>query len=316
MPVYLAVQNVVLDEVECLCMIVTDLSEQKRNHEMAAVLEVVPAAVLIAEDRECRTLRGNDMAHRSLGIPSGSNLSAAATGDEKAKHVRLMRQGKEIPDRELAMQIAAGTGHAVHDYELDIVFDDGTARCWLGNAVPLFDETGQPRGAVGAFVDITERKHAEERLQQSQKLESIGLLAGGIAHDFNNLLVGVIGNASLAQEILPPGSEVTAFLDGIVKAGEQLANLTRQMLAYSGKGRFRLEPVALSDLIREMSGLVQPSISGKIALHFELEPDLPPIEADRSQILQILMNLVLNGGGSNRRSCGRGDGENRGSDLR
>ncbi len=99
-------------------------------------------------------------------------------------------------------------------------------------------EQGGSRLAMALITDITERKKAEERLWQAQKLESIGLLAGGVAHDFNNLLVGVIGNTSLAIETLPEGHESVELLQGVLKTGEQLAHLTRQMLAYSGKGRF------------------------------------------------------------------------------
>jgi PAS domain S-box-containing protein len=148
--------------------------------------------------------------------------------------------------------------------------------------------------ALALVTDVTDRKRAEEHLRQAQKLESIGLLAGGIAHDFNNLLVGVIGNASLAQDLLPPGSPAGELLEAVVKTGEQAAHLTRQMLAYAGKGQFVVEPLNLSDLLPEMTGLVQPSISKKIALHLVLEPDLPPIEADRGQMQQVFMNLVLN----------------------
>jgi len=293
-PVYLSIENLVLDEVESLCVIVTDLSEQKRNQEIAAVMEAVPAAVFIAHDVECRDIRGNRMAYRLLGSPHGSNVAESAPEYDAPGRWRAKKDGRRIPPEELPMQTAARSGEPVHDYELDVILDDGTSRCWLGNAVPLFDETGRSHGAVGAFVDITERKRGEERLQQTQKLESIGLLAGGIAHDFNNLLVGVIGNASLAQEILPPGDPVAELLEGVIKGGEQLANLTRQMLAYSGKGRFFLERLNLSEIIPEMNGLIQPAIPKNVALHFELGRDLPQIEADRGQMQQVFMNLVIN----------------------
>jgi PAS domain S-box-containing protein len=144
------------------------------------------------------------------------------------------------------------------------------------------------------FNDITESKRAEDHLRQAQKLESLGLLAGGVAHDFNNLLVGIIGNASLAQDMLPPDNPAVELLEGVVKTGEQAAHLTRQMLAYSGKGKFVVEPLNLSALIPEMSGLVRPSIPRKIAVSFDLDPDLPAIEADRGQVQQVFMNLALN----------------------
>jgi PAS domain S-box-containing protein len=168
-----------------------------------------------------------------------------------------------------------------------------------GNEFPLeitlsHAELGGSRLAMALITDITERKKAEERLWQAQKLESIGLLAAGVAHDFNNLLVGVIGNASIAQQLLPLGHDAVELLQSVLSSGEQLAHLTRQMLAYSGKGRFVVEPLKLSDLIPEMSSLIEPSISKKIALQFELERDLPLVEVDRGQMQQVFMNLVLN----------------------
>ncbi len=136
----------------------------------------------------------------------------------------------------------------------------------------------------------------EERFHQAQKMESIGLLAGGIAHDFNNLLVGVIGNASLAEDLLPHGSPVHEVLHRIIKAGEQAANLTRQMLAYAGKGRFVIGPVNISSVAAESSDLLQGSIPRRITLNLNLDPDLPAVEADPSQMQQIITNLVLNAG--------------------
>lgn len=293
-PVYLSVENLVLDETISLCLIVTDLSEQKRNEETLAVMEAVPAAVFIAQDAECRNIVGNRMAYKLLRLPYGTNISRSEQDNGVSKTWREMKDGKPVPTDQLPIQTAARTGNPVHDYEFDVVFEDGTSRCWLGNAVPLCDEAGRSRGAVGAFVDITERKRADERLQQTQKLEGIGLLAGGIAHDFNNLLVGVIGNASLAQEMLPPESHAVELLQRVIKTGEQLANLTRQILAYSGKGRFFMERLNLSDLAPEMNGLIQPTIPKQIAIQFELGRDLPLIEADRGQMHQVFMNLVLN----------------------
>lgn len=272
----------------------SEARERNRAAELQAIMDAVPAAVFIAGDPEGRHMIGNRMSYDLLRALPGANISKSAPAGERPEHFRPMKKGKEIAPEDLPVQVAARTGRAVHEYELDLVFDGGDARQWIGNAVPLFDQAGQARGAVGAFLDITERKRSEERLRQAQKLESIGLLAGGIAHDFNNLLVGVIGNASLAQELLPPDHDAVEMLQGISAAGEQLARLTRQMLAYSGKGRFVMERLSLSDLIPGMIGLVQPFISKKIALELELEPDLPPIEADRGQMQQVFMNLVIN----------------------
>ncbi len=156
------------------------------------------------------------------------------------------------------------------------------------------DDTGRIIRSIGMVQDITERKRVEEQMRHAQKLESIGLLAGGIAHDFNNLLVGVIGNATLAEDMLPPGSAASVMLQRIVKCGEQAAHLTRQMLAYAGKGRFVLEPVDLTAMVRDTAALIHSSISQKIAVRLELDPETPAVESDPSQMQQVCMNLVLN----------------------
>jgi PAS domain S-box-containing protein len=175
------------------------------------------------------------------------------------------------------------------------VVQPGGELVWVhSRGAAAYDEDGAAIRLFGVNLDITERKQAEERLLHAQKLESLGLLAGGVAHDFNNLLVGVIGNASLAQEMLPPDHSAAELMATVVKTGEQAAHLTRQMLAYSGKGKFLLEPLNISVLAGDIIELARPSIPKKVALSLDLEEDLPFIEVDRGQVQQILMNLAIN----------------------
>ena len=261
--------------------------ERARAEELEALMDAAPAAIFVVHDPDCRSITGNRMAYDLLRRPPGSNLAELA-------NCRTMKDGIEIPLAELPARKAASTGQPVRNHEFELLFEDGASVNLLGDAVPMPGDDGRPRGAVGVFVDITGVKRAEARLREAQKLESLGLLAGGVAHDFNNLLVGVIGNASLAQEMLAPDHPAIELLAGVLKAGEQAAHLTRQMLAYAGKGRFLVEALDLSALVSEMSGLVRPSISKKIALHLDLEQFLPPIQADRGQIQQVFMNLAIN----------------------
>lgn len=149
--------------------------------------------------------------------------------------------------------------------------------------------------------DITAQKHAEEkrreleaRLQRGQKLESLGVLAGGIAHDFNNLLVGVLGNASLALEVLPEDSQAAKLIRRVEHAAQRAADLTRQMLAFAGKERFVVRPVVLSQLIREMAELLEASVPKKVALAYDLRENLATVQADPSQLRQVIVNLVTN----------------------
>ena len=134
----------------------------------------------------------------------------------------------------------------------------------------------------------------ERQLQQSQKLESLGVLAGGIAHDFNNILTGMMGFTEMTLKKLPPTSPLRGNLDVVMKGGKRAADLCRQMLAYTGKSSFALERVDLRWLIEEMPHLLQSSISKKAILNLNLQPDLPPIQADPSQIRQVVMNLIIN----------------------
>lgn len=160
---------------------------------------------------------------------------------------------------------------------------------------------GSPQQCRVALIDITERKRAEaERglleaeVQQAQKLESMGLLAGGIAHDFNNLLTTILGSAALATTKLGSASPAVRWLDRIRIASERGAALCGQMLSYAGKGSFLVETFSLTELVREMAGLAEMGINKAITVRYRLAEELPPIEADRTQVGQIVMNLISN----------------------
>jgi len=180
--------------------------------------------------------------------------------------------------------------------ELEFVRKDGSKRWWFVDAVRLSD-----RRYLGFTKDITERKQAEEerikleqQLLHSQKLESLGVLAGGIAHDFNNILTAIIGNADLALMRLSSESPALDNLRNIEKAAARAADLAKQMLAYSGKGKFVIEPIYLNRMLEEMVHMLEVSISKKAVLRFNLAPTLPLVEADATQMHQIIMNLVIN----------------------
>ena len=150
-------------------------------------------------------------------------------------------------------------------------------------------------------TDITNMKQAEEarlnlekQLLHAQKLESLGVLAGGIAHDFNNILMAIMGNADLALMRINKESPATENLHRIEKAAAQAADLAKQMLAYSGKGKFIVENIDLNILLEEMLHMLEVSISKKALLRLNLHTPLPSVEADATQMRQIVMNLVIN----------------------
>jgi PAS domain S-box-containing protein len=156
----------------------------------------------------------------------------------------------------------------------------------------ISNQDGAPMYTLGIAEDISERKRIQEQLLNAQKLESLGVLAGGIAHDFNNLLTGILGNASLALEQIPDGV-LRTLLDDVIRASQKASNLTRQMLAYAGRGRFIVKPIDLTALVRQALTLLKGTIPKGVLV--QMDPaELPPIEGDPSQIQQIVRNLVMN----------------------
>jgi len=145
--------------------------------ELAAIMDTAPAAMFVANDVECRRMSGNRYCQRLFGLPPNANYSNSAPTEEQQAHFRVMKDGSEIPPERLPVQMAA-QGQEVRDYEFSLVFDDGRVRTLVGDAVPLLDADGRRRGAVGVFVDITERKETEfklaERVKELQAFYSLG----------------------------------------------------------------------------------------------------------------------------------------------
>jgi len=153
----------------------------------------------------------------------------------------------------------------------------------------------------GLCRDVTDRLRVEEekraverQMFHTQKLESLGVLAGGIAHDFNNLLMAILCNIDMALQDIPPSGSAQEFLAEALKSTQRAAALTRQMLAYSGRGHFIVTPVDLADVVRQMAPLLNVSIRKNITLKIETADSLPLIAADMSQLQQVVMNLVIN----------------------
>ncbi len=186
-------------------------------------------------------------------------------------------------------------GERVQHFETSRLRKDGNLIHISLTVSPIRDVSGQVVGASHVARDITEHKNLELQMRQTQRLESLGVLAGGIAHDFNNLLTGIIGNASLVTEMLPSQDPARQYLDNLMLASQRAADLTAQFLAYSGRGQFVVGPVNLTKVVSEVNLLIGASIPKTVSVHMELDPELTMVEADRNQMQQLLMNLILNG---------------------
>ncbi len=203
--------------------------------------------------------------------------------------------------RDVFRNLIHGNIAPVEYYENPLLTKDGKERRISFHNAVVMDSTGKIDAILCSGRDITECKQAEEerrklqaQIQRTQKLEGLGILAGGVAHDFNNLLMGVLGNAELALEELPPESPARESIREVQTAGKRAAELCRQILAYSGRGKLIVQSLNLSKLVDEIAHLLQASISKKAVLKYEFADNLPAVDGDATQLRQVVMNLITN----------------------
>jgi two-component system cell cycle sensor histidine kinase/response regulator CckA len=268
--------------------IARNISERRqlehRLEELAAIVECAEDAI-ISKTLDGIILTWNQGAENVYGYTGEEALGQPMT--------MLLPEGRQNEESEILQRIRRG--EQVAHFETVRRRKNGELIDVSLTISPVRDKSGRIIGASHVGRNVTERKQLEQQLRHTQKLESLGVLAGGVAHDFNNLLTGILGNASLALESVSSHHPVRGLLRDVMNASERASHLTRQLLAYAGKGRFIIEPVDVSALVREISSLIQTSISKNVQVRLELRDDLPLVQADGSQIQQVVMNLVING---------------------
>lgn len=265
------------------------LELQQHQAFLQGFLDHVPAIIAV-QDLEGRFILVNKNLLRSLGLTTPEQiLGQKADQFYPSEVVQSARQDHH--------RIRQTGEHITREYGSL----DRSGKVWLAHTFPIRAADGTIIAIGRIAIDITRRKRHEEerlaferRLQETQRRESIGILAAGLAHDFNNLLAAINGHAELAMLDLPPGSPLRECVDAIVRGVQRATDLTAQMLAYAGKGRFLTQPVQLNELIGEMVELLRSTLSRSTMVRQQLAPDLPLIEADASQIRQVILNLLVN----------------------
>ncbi|MBA3849322.1 MAG: hypothetical protein C0502_04925 [Opitutus sp.] len=266
-----------------------ELALQNSETRLNAILDNSPLVIFV-KDLQGRYLLSNPQHTRNLMRPRDQIVG---------------RTDAELFPPETAALFAANdrkviAGGGPEEFE-ETALMDGRLMTGIVQKFLLRDADGRPYAICGISTDITERKRAEQerrdlerRLQDKQRLESLGVLAGGVAHDFNNILTAVLGHASLAQLQLPADAPLRSPLAQIEHAARRAADLCSQLLAYAGRGRLTPSRLDLSALVRDIVSLLEISIGKDKHLALDLAPALPPVLADPTKIRQIVMNLVIN----------------------
>jgi signal transduction histidine kinase len=261
----------------------------RRTSEFDTLLDVLPVGIAVGEGPGCARLRVNAAFAEMHAMPPGADEGWVAPPANRAT-----RGGLPLPLTALPLARAAATGKPVQGEEYDLLRADGLPRHVLAYAAPLLDEAGRSRGAVGAFLDITDRKRAQAEAQHAQQLLAIGQLAGGVAHDFNNLLTAISGYASLLLATLGPNDPRRVDVAGIHDATTRASALTQQLLAFGRKQVMQPTAVDLREVLADTGRMLERLIGEHIDLAVIADPALGPVFADRSQVSQVLVNLALN----------------------
>ncbi len=263
-----------------------EIALQESEARFRAMVQNATESIVLYDMDEHRVVEANDnvlklfkLSREELFTTSGTALSAKIQpngGDQKTEIANVRRKLKQ-------------QGHLTYEWLYHAGEQDLLAEV---RAVTMPD---RHRWLVRhSIIDITERRRHEERIQQSQKLESLGLLAGGIAHDFNNLLTGILGQTSLAQHRLTTDHPARTNMERATAAGLRARTLIQQMLAYAGRGQADVQRVYLNDVVQESVQLFETSLPTAVFVETQLDEALPAVNADAGQMQQLIVNLVLN----------------------
>ena len=242
--------------------------------------------LFVGLDRQGRVNVVNDKACEVLQVSREQILGQ----DWFANHIPASEQQQV---RAVFDQLMTGDVEPVEYFENSVLTSTGEERVLAWHNTIIVDE-GRISGILGSGEDITVRKQLERQVLQSQKMEAIGTLAGGIAHDFNNILAAIMGYCELALESLPEKNPVRHDIDEVLGAGRRATELVKQILTFSRQAEESLADVDLAPVLKEAIKLMRATLPASIGLEVHVPDDLPIVQADPTQVHQVLMNLCTN----------------------
>jgi signal transduction histidine kinase len=266
---------------------------RRRTTDLETLLDVVPIGIAIAEDPECRSIRVNNSFARLLRLSPAVNGSLQALPAERPW--RFCRAGKEVPEPELPLQLTAARGGEARDVEVDVVFPDGAVVNLFGHAAPLLDEQGRSRGAVGAFLDITERKSGQERLLQAERLAAIGQMMTGLAHESGNALARSRACLEMLSMEVEDRAEALDLVSRTLQAQDHLQQLYEEVRGYAAPLKLVRETLDLRNTWRQVWTTLELLRRGRdAALREEVDGVDLSCAYDLFRIQQVFRNILEN----------------------
>ena len=266
---------------------IRDISERRKTE--AELRMLMTAIAQIPESVMMTDAQG----HILYVNPAFERITGYSRAEAIGKNPRILKSGRQDAQFYLDLWATLTTGQVWRGHFINKK-KDGT--CYTEDAViaPVRNDSGEVVNYIAIKRDITHEVEVENQLRQAQKMDSIGRLAGGVAHDFNNILMAIIGNAELALEALPADNSVRTDIEEILHSSERAAALTRQLLTFARHQQVHPQVLKISELILNLSRMMQRLIGENISLKTEIATDLWSVKADPSQIEQVLVNMVIN----------------------
>ncbi len=258
-----------------------------------SLLDALPHALAVHCDEKwvyCNPAAAQLMGAAAVEEIIGTSIFDYVQADDvektKQRIDNMRTSGRPAPVVEETLQPKTGEPVVVRLQSSPIIYD--------GSEAFIVSAERADSNSAGSSTESNSNNRHKVQLEQSQRLESLGVLAGGIAHDFNNLLAAISGNAELARDKLQPAAPASAHIDNIVDACDHAAELCKQMLAYAGKGSYALDVLNINDMVKSMGKLIRASVSSQIALKIKLDESVPGLEGDMAQIQQLILNFIVN----------------------